>query len=84
MSYSILSQAQNTRNQALAGLRDAANRETELENAQKQFKAAKAQQTASNIGAGAGLGAAIAMGTSVGGPVGALAGAGVGLLASLF
>ncbi|MGR5241749.1 bacteriocin [Photobacterium damselae] len=74
MSYSILDTAGNTRKQALSGLRDAANRETERENANKQLKTAKRAQTMGAIGSGASIG------MMAGGPVGALVGAGAGLI----
>ena len=79
MGYGLLDIGAQTRQQGMAGLRDAANREQEMEAANKSLKAARKQQTMSSIGAGA------SMGMLAGGPVGALAGAGVGFLAdSLF
>ncbi|MFQ2047799.1 bacteriocin [Aeromonas veronii] len=79
MGYGILDVGAQTRQQGMAGLRDAANRESELEAANKGFKTARKAQTMSSIGAGAGIGA------MVGGPVGALIGGGIGFLAdSLF
>ena len=79
MGYGLLDIGAQTRQQGMMGLRDAANREQEIESANKSLKAARKQQTMSSIGAGA------SMGMLAGGPVGALAGAGVGFLAdSLF
>ncbi|UJZ96336.1 bacteriocin [Photobacterium damselae subsp. damselae] len=74
MSYSILDIGRDTRRQALTGLRDAASRETERENADEQLKAAKQTQTMNAIGSGA------AMGAMIGGPVGAVIGAAGGAL----
>ncbi|QSH59282.1 bacteriocin [Photobacterium damselae] len=68
MSYSILDMGGDTRKQALSGLRDAANRETERENANKQLKTAKRTRTMSSIGSGATIGA------MAGGPIGAVVG----------
>ncbi|AKA17310.1 MULTISPECIES: hypothetical protein [Aeromonas] len=76
MGYGILDIGAQTRQQGMAGLRDAANRENEIEMGNKQLKAQKKQGTMSAIGTGA------AVGFSVGGPVGAAVGAGVGFLAS--
>ncbi|OEC40464.1 bacteriocin [Aeromonas sp. DNP9] len=79
MGYGLLDIGAQTRQQGMAGLRDAANREQEVESANKSLKAARKQQTMSSIGAGAGIG------MMVGGPVGALVGGGIGFLAdSLF
>ena len=79
MGYGLLDIGAQTRQQGMAGLRDAANREQEIESANKSLKAARKQQTMSSIGAGA------SMGMLAGGPVGGLIGAGVGFLAdSLF
>lgn len=79
MGYGILDIGGQTRQQGLAGLRDAANRESEMEAANKSLKTARKGQTLSSVGAGAGIG------MMVGGPVGALVGGGVGFLAdSLF
>ncbi|HHQ4611972.1 bacteriocin [Aeromonas veronii] len=79
MGYGLLDIGAQTRQQGMAGLRDAANREQEIESANKSLKAARKQQTMSSIGAGAGIG------MMVGGPVGALVGGGIGFLAdSLF
>lgn len=63
----------------MGGLRDAAARETERENANKQLKQAERQQTLSSVGSGA------AVGFMAGGPVGAVIG-GVGglVLGELF
>lgn len=79
MGYGLLDIGAQTRQQGMAGLRDAANREQEIESANKSLKAVRKQQTMSSIGAGAGIG------MMVGGPVGALVGGGIGFLAdSLF
>ncbi|MEH8200063.1 bacteriocin [Aeromonas veronii] len=79
MGYGLLDIGAQTRQQGMAGLRDAANREQEIESANKSLKAARKQQTMSSIGAGA------SMGMLAGGPVGALVGGGIGFLAdSLF
>lgn len=79
MGYGLLDIGAQTRQQGMAGLRDAANREQEIESANKSLKAARKQQTMSSIGAGAGIG------MMVGGPVGALVGGGIGFLTdSLF
>lgn len=85
MGYGLLDIGAQTRQQGMAGLRDAANREEEIESANKSLKAARKQQTMSTIGTGASMGAMLGMAGSVGGPVGGLIGAGVGFLAdSLF
>ena len=85
MGYGLLDIGAQTRQQGMAGLRDAANREQEIESANKSLKAARKQQTMSTIGTGASMGAMLGMTGSLGGPLGALAGAGVGFLAdSLF
>ncbi|WP_429170151.1 bacteriocin [Aeromonas rivipollensis] len=85
MGYGILDIGGQTRQQGLAGLRDAANRESEMEAANKSLKSARQGQTMSAIGTGASMGAVLGMAGSLGGPLGALAGAGVGFLAdSLF
>ncbi|HHQ4662254.1 TPA: bacteriocin [Aeromonas veronii] len=79
MGYGLLDIGAQTRQQGMMGLRDAANREQEIESANKSLKAARKQQTMSSIGAGA------SMGMLAGGPVGALVGGGIGFLAdSLF
>ncbi|WP_429046814.1 bacteriocin [Aeromonas veronii] len=79
MGYGILDVAAQTRRQGMMGLRDAANREQEVETANESLKTARKGQTMGSIGAGAGIGA------MVGGPVGALIGGGIGFLAdSLF
>ncbi len=79
MGYGLLDIGAQTRQQGMMGLRDAANREEELEAANKSLKTARKGQTLSSVGAGAGIG------MMVGGPVGALVGGGVGFLAdSLF
>ncbi|WP_270835504.1 bacteriocin [Aeromonas sp. QDB30] len=85
MGYGLLDIGAQTRQQGMAGLRDAANREQEIESANKSLKAARKQQTMSTIGTGTSMGAMLGMAGSLGGPLGALAGAGVGFLAdSLF
>lgn len=83
MGYGILDIGAQTRQQGMAGLRDAANRENEIEAGNKQLKAQEKQAKMSAAGAGAATGAMIgASYGSVGGPVGAVIGAGVGFLAS--
>ena len=79
MGYGILDIGAQTRQQGMAGLRDAASREQEVETANKSLKTARKGQTMSSVGAGTGIG------MMVGGPVGALVGGGIGFLAdSLF
>lgn len=79
MGYGLLDIGAQTRQQGMMGLRDAANREDELEAANKNLKTARKGQTMNSIGTGAGIG------MMVGGPVGALVGGGIGFLAdSLF
>ncbi|MFB2866312.1 bacteriocin [Aeromonas sp. MdU4] len=79
MGYGILDIGAQTRQQGMMGLRDAANREQDVELANQNLKTARKGQTMNSIGAGAGIGAI------VGGPVGALVGGGIGFLAdSLF
>lgn len=83
MGYGILDIGAQTRQQGMAGLRDAANREDEIEAGNKQLKAQEKQAKMSAVGTGAATGAMIgASYGSAGGPVGALIGAGVGFLAS--
>lgn len=83
MGYGILDIGAQTRQQGMAGLRDAANREDEIEAGNKQLKAQEKQAKMSAVGTGAATGAMIgASYGSVGGPVGAVIGAGVGFLAS--
>jgi hypothetical protein len=85
MGYGILDIGGQTRQQAMAGMDDAAKLENQREAANKQLSAAKKQQTMSNIGTGAAVGMmAGAKAGSVGGPWGAAIGAGVGLIASMF
>ena len=86
MGYGILDIGAQTRQQGMAGLRDAANREDEIEAGNKQLKAQEKQAKMSAVGTGAATGAMIgASYGSAGGPVGAIIGAGVGFLArSLF
>ena len=85
MGYGILDIGGQTRQQGLAGLRDAANRESEMEATNKSLKTARKGQTLSTIGTGASMGAMLGMAGSLGGHLGALVGAGVGFLAdSLF
>ena len=83
MGYGILDIGAQTRQQGMAGLRDAANREDEIEAGNKQLKAQEKQAKMSAVGTGAATGAMIgASYGSAGGPVGAIIGAGVGFLAS--
>ena len=85
MGYSLLDAATSTRQQAMAGMDDAAKLENQREAENKQLAAAKKQQTMTNVGTGAAVGAmAGAQAGSVGGPWGAAIGAGVGLIASMF
>ena len=53
----------------MAGLRDAANRESEMEAANKSLKTARKGQTLSTIGTGASMGAMLGMAGSLGGPL---------------
>ncbi|MFQ1632704.1 bacteriocin [Aeromonas veronii] len=79
MGYGLLDIGAQTRQQGMAGLRDAANREQEIESANKSLKAARKQQTMSAVGTGA------AVGTMVMPGIGTAIGAGIGFLAdSLF
>lgn len=79
MGYGILDIGAQTRQQGMMGLRDAANREQEVEMANQSLKTAKKQQTMSAIGAGAAIGTMVMPG------IGTAIGAGVGFLAdSLF
>lgn len=79
MGYGLLDIGAQTRQQGMMGLRDAANREQEVEMANQNLKTAKKQQTMSAIGAGAGIGTMVMPG------IGTAIGAGVGFLAdSLF
>ncbi|BBU05337.1 MULTISPECIES: bacteriocin [Aeromonas] len=79
MGYGLLDIGAQTRQQGMMGLRDAANREQEVEMANQSLKTAKKQQTMSAIGAGAGIGTMVMPG------IGTAIGAGVGFLAdSLF
>ncbi|EKO3628980.1 TPA: bacteriocin [Vibrio metschnikovii] len=73
-NYSLLSLAQGTKNNALMGLRDAANNEERRNQTNQQLKQAHKQQTLGNAATGAGIG------MMAGGPVGAAVGAGVGLV----
>ena len=83
MGYGILDIGAQTRQQGMAGLRDAANREDEIEAGNKQLKAQEKQAKMSAVGTGAATGAMIgASYGSAGGPVGAIIGGGVGFLAS--
>lgn len=75
MGYGILDIGAQTRQQGMAGLRDAANREQEVEMANQSLKTAKKQQTMSAIGAGAGVGTMVmpGLGTAIGAGIGFLA-----------
>ncbi|PSU23808.1 bacteriocin [Photobacterium kishitanii] len=68
MSYSILSLGNDTRKQAMSGLRSAADREEHLESTNKQLKTAKRTQTMGAIGTGAAIGTSImpGIGTAIG------------------
>lgn len=74
MAYSILDIGNDTRKQALTGLRDAANREEQRDQANQNLRNAERQKTMSAVGAGASIG------MMVGGPVGAGVGAAAGLV----
>ena len=74
MSYSILSLGGDTRKQAMDGLRQAADREEQIESTNKQLKTAERTQTMSAMGSGA------MIGTMVGGPIGGAIGAVGGLI----
>lgn len=75
MGYGLLDIGAQTRQQGMMGLRDAANREQEVEMANQSLKAAKKQQTMSAIGAGAGVGTMVmpGLGTAIGAGIGFLA-----------
>lgn len=75
MGYGLLDIGAQTRQQGMMGLRDAANREQEVEMANQSLKTAKKQQTMSAIGAGAGVGTMVmpGLGTAIGAGVGFLA-----------
>lgn len=79
MGYSLLDAATATRQQAMAGMETSSKLEQQREAENKQLKAAKQQQTMTNVGTGAAVGA-----LAGGGPLGAAIGAGVGLIASMF
>lgn len=74
MAYSILDLGNDTRKQALSGLREATNRENEREIANENIKQAERAQTMSSVGMGA------SMGMMIGGPVGGAIGAAGGLI----
>lgn len=79
MGYGILDIGAQTRQQGMAGLRDAASREQEVETANKSLKSARKTQAMGSIGTGA------AVGTMVMPGLGTAIGAGIGFLAdSLF
>ncbi len=78
MGYSLLDAATATRQQAMAGMDEAAKLENKREAANEQLDAAKKQQTMSAVGTGAAIGTMIMPG------VGTAVGAGVGYIASLF
>ncbi|HFT7660993.1 TPA: bacteriocin [Aeromonas veronii] len=75
MGYGLLDIGAQTRQQGMMGLRDAANREQEVEMANQSLKTAKKQQTMSAIGAGAGVGTMVmpGLGTAIGAGIGFLA-----------
>ncbi|MCD9504512.1 bacteriocin [Photobacterium phosphoreum] len=68
MSYSVLNLGGDTRKQAMDGLRQAADREEQIESTNKQLKTAERTQTMSAIGSGAAIGTAImpGIGTAIG------------------
>ncbi|MGD6739679.1 bacteriocin [Photobacterium leiognathi subsp. mandapamensis] len=74
MSYSLLSLGRDTRDQAMDGLRKAAEREEEIERANKKMKTAERTQTMGAMGTGA------MIGFQVGGPIGGAIGAVGGLV----
>ncbi|WP_421176584.1 bacteriocin [Aeromonas jandaei] len=79
MGYGLLDLSAQTRQQSMASLRDAANREQELEATNKSLKSARKGQTMSAVGMGAGMGTMVMPG------IGTVIGAGIGFLAdSLF
>lgn len=79
MEYGLLDLGAQTRQQSMASLRDAANREQELEATNKSLKSARKGQTMSAVGMGAGIGTLVMPG------IGTVIGAGIGFLAdSLF
>ncbi|HDZ8980383.1 TPA: bacteriocin [Aeromonas veronii] len=75
MGYGLLDIGAQTRQQGMMGLRDAANREQEVEMANQSLKTAKKPQTMSAIGAGAGVGTMVmpGLGTAIGAGIGFLA-----------
>lgn len=84
MGYGLLDIGNQTRQQAMNGLKEAARLEDNRELANRDLKARQKQATMSNVGTGAGLGFMIGAGTAAGGPIGAVIGAGLGFLGSLF
>ena len=74
MGYSILDLGNDTRKQALSGLREATSREQEREIANDNLKQAEKQQKMSSVGMGA------SVGMMAGGPAGAAIGAASGLV----
>lgn len=74
MAYSLLDLGNDTRKQALTGIRKASELEESREAANENLKAAERNQTMSAVGSGA------AIGMMAGGPVGAAIGGGVGLI----
>ncbi|HHQ4748477.1 bacteriocin [Aeromonas veronii] len=79
MGYGLLDIGAQTRQQGMMGLRDAANREQEVEMANQSLRTAKKQQTMSAVGTGAAVGSTVLPG------IGTAIGAGIGFLAdSLF
>lgn len=75
MSYGLLGIQSNMEDQAMQGLGQAAQIQSQNKQAEDQMKAAKKQQTMSAVGMGAAIGMA-------GGPAGMAIGAGVGFIAS--
>jgi len=83
VGYGLIDIGAQTRQQAMKGMQDAADREQVRESANDQLKAAEKQQQMSSIGMGAATGAmAGAQAGSVGGPAGAAIGAAAGFVLS--
>lgn len=76
MSYGLLGIQGNMEDQAMQGLGQAAQIQSQNKQAEDQMKAAKKQQTMSGVGMGASIG------MMAGGPAGMAIGAGVGFIAS--
>ena len=80
-NYSLLSLAQGTKNNALMGLKDAADNEERRNQTNEQLKQAHKAQTMNNAATGAGMGMMAGMKAgSVGGPMGAAIGGVAGVV----